>query len=249
MDAHLRSLMRADIFRLHILSKTQMQIACMALPSSIVVPLLSEELYEKRRKRALAYDPGVLDRARKIGLESLSSAVDSAEILQIRRGEPHVFYTSRKSEKAGKSAGASRRSIPNNDELHRGLEGLGFPVSQLTLEHMTLGQQVAAFSRARIVVAQHGAALSNILWMTPGATVIEIIPADTKPYDHFSHLAEIAQIRHVAIQQASDHSPVDLKAVVSQVADSLERDPHSRRSAGDSSGGDRRLVDSRDCTA
>ncbi len=54
---------------------------------------------------------------------------------------------------------------------------------------MTIIEQVKLFRSAWIVVAAHGTALMNILWMSPGSSVIEICP---KRFDNYVWFANIA---------------------------------------------------------
>ena len=40
---------------------------------------------------------------------------------------------------------------------------------------MSVREQIAAFSRARIVVSPHGAALANMVFAPPGAVMVELV--------------------------------------------------------------------------
>ena len=75
-----------------------------------------------------------------------------------------------------KGSGASRRSIINHNEL-RGCLSEKIPeeynFQNVQLEEMAFREQVRCFSRAKVVVAQHGAGLANIIWMNPQAVVFE----------------------------------------------------------------------------
>ena len=46
----------------------------------------------------------------------------------------------------------------------------------MELEEATLRAQVALFAATATLVAQHGAALVNMVWMAPGGLVVEILP-------------------------------------------------------------------------
>lgn len=133
------------------------------------------------------------------------------KIIAIDRGEADSFYLSAHAE--ARQAGSARRSIPNHRQLVDALtEKLGFVLS-LKLEGLPLAEQIAIFSSAEMIVAQHGAALSNLLWARPGTAVVEIMP-DTMPQEihdvgFFSNLAACQRLPHRFVRQDHDHAPVD----------------------------------------
>ncbi len=69
-------------------------------------------------------------------------------------------------------ADATSRVIVNEDELFARLEPLGF--ARVTLGAKSVAEQAALFAGAEIVVAAHGAALSNLVFCPRGALVVEI---------------------------------------------------------------------------
>lgn len=61
-------------------------------------------------------------------------------------------------------------------------------------------EQVALYTRARIVVGVHGAGFANILWAPSGTDIVEIIPIDVHldfqcGLTPFWHVAELLQMR------------------------------------------------------
>jgi len=150
-------------------------------------------------------------------IETVKKSADKPDILLIDRAPPHSHYAD-----VGRSSGSQRRSIPNINSLcellnkHRKTE-------IFHLEDKDLALQIAAFSEANIVVAQHGAALTNIIWMRPGSLVVEIIPPDKVPatprHEYFSLLAEVMNIRHQYIFQ--DHNHAELTASQMQQIESF----------------------------
>ena len=66
-------------------------------------------------------------------------------------------------------------------------------------EDLTPCEQVAAFAHARVVVGQHGAALSNAAYMRDGAALIEL---HAVLHGVFGHLAESVGVVHVAATEA-----------------------------------------------
>jgi capsular polysaccharide biosynthesis protein len=71
-------------------------------------------------------------------------------------------------------ADASRRRIANDAELSAALARFGYRTIQLS--GLPLAEQAAWFAKASHVVGLHGAGLSNLAFVRPGTTVIEIFP-------------------------------------------------------------------------
>lgn len=66
------------------------------------------------------------------------------------------------------------RRLVNEDAILPALRDLGFEI--IRPGEMPLAAQIEKFRKARIVLAPHGAGLTNILFCRPGATLIEIFP-------------------------------------------------------------------------
>ena len=101
-------------------------------------------------------------------------------ILLMQRAALDPFYVTQESEV--RSSGAQRRSIPN---LHAGAAVVTQVHDNLltaALEKLQLADQMALFSVVDIVIAQHGAALGNMLWMRRGTYVIEIATRRLRPF-------------------------------------------------------------------
>lgn len=60
----------------------------------------------------------------------------------------------------------------NEADLEEALAGLGFRI--IVAGKVPVRQQIAAFSRARLIVTPHGAALTNLIFAPPSAAAIEI---------------------------------------------------------------------------
>jgi len=98
------------------------------------------------------------------------------------------LYLSRKS--------APRRRMVNEADLTTRLKSIGFEIRQL--DGMTVSEQQALLASARVVVAEHGAALTNIVWCPADATVIDIhstVPANPC----FKILADLRGLRYIPI--------------------------------------------------
>jgi len=147
-------------------------------------------------------------------------------ILLIERGEADPFYQSALAEI--KDSANRRRSIGNHAELAAALAAAHPGLRNLKLETATLAEQIAWFGLADILVAQHGAALSNIIWMRPEARVIEIAPDPASEARLFGCLAEASGLSYALLRQGADaFGPMrvrDLEAVIAPAAASF-REP------------------------
>lgn len=113
--------------------------------------------------------------------------------------------------------GSERRSIPNFEEICNRLN-----TESVELENYDLFSQVALFNSADIIIAQHGAALSNLAFCKPETVVIEISSdfRDKKEYQgkHFSNLSHaMGLMKHIRIKQDSEHSPINIDSVMDAV--------------------------------
>lgn len=82
----------------------------------------------------------------------------------LRRDKPRMIYIGRRD--------ANRRRMGNEEEVRNVLEPLG--VSTVFPEHLPFSEQVRLFSQADVVVAPHGAGLSNAVFCRPGTSVVEV---------------------------------------------------------------------------
>lgn len=142
------------------------------------------------------------------------------DVLLINRGAPDDYYRSAhysaqyKSQKIG-LAGSERRSIANFDALGDAL-AKAFRVEILLPETLSLAEQIALFRRARVVVAQHGAALNGIVWSNERIGVIDITPMSRtgESLTYFRIMSEVLGHDHVYAFQQDDHTDVDIAHVI-----------------------------------
>jgi capsular polysaccharide biosynthesis protein len=80
------------------------------------------------------------------------------------RGEGERIYISRHA--------AGRRRVVNEDEISPVLTRFGFQT--VRMEELPFQDQVKVMSKARYVVSNHGAGLTNMLFMKDGARVLEL---------------------------------------------------------------------------
>jgi hypothetical protein len=92
---------------------------------------------------------------------------------------------------------AARRVVVNEAELAEALTGLGFRV--IVPSELTVREQIAAFSRARIIVAAHGAALANLVFTPAQALVVELSSSGIMHQSSFRQLASTMGQRMVTI--------------------------------------------------
>ncbi len=67
---------------------------------------------------------------------------------------------------------AKHRKVINDGDIEPYLQSLGF--EPVLLESLTVAEQALAFQAAKIVVAPHGAGLTNLVFCRPDTVVIEI---------------------------------------------------------------------------
>jgi hypothetical protein len=133
-------------------------------------------------------------------------------ILFIDRGEAPPFYRVHK--KYGpKSAGRDRRSTPNLKEVVQQTQSF-FPSVCVELESMPFWDQVYLFRRARMIVGQHGAGLSNWIWAENSRSFIEITGERRETKINFRALANVMQQPYDQIITESNHPILDAEVVL-----------------------------------
>jgi hypothetical protein len=150
------------------------------------------------------------------------AAASDQLVLLVDRAPPHPFYAGAASE--NRSAGASRRSLPNIAELHAALAA-HHDVLTVQLETCSLFEQIHLFSRAWRVVGQHGAALAHMIWARPDAGLVEILPnpdrvalAGIAHGDFFAAICARLGIPWRVVMQAAQHAPVEPAEVLAALA-------------------------------
>ena len=91
-----------------------------------------------------------------------------------------------------KLSGSERRCILNHSEFVENIKKV-YPnkkVINISTEYMPLFQQYYIFSNTKLVIAQHGASLSNIIFMKNKASVIEIINQERLKENWFLDLSK-----------------------------------------------------------
>lgn len=212
MDVHLEALRLPDV---RVLPKPAFQALIEASPAPV------ERLHGLDAPEF--FDAAKLRRLRQIVLRrfDVEEAAPGPALLMINRGKSPDFYQSAEAEKK-KSAGL-RRSVPNMAELHAAVLAAGFTARLMELENATLHDQVRLFARTRTLVAQHGAALVNMLWMPAGGSVVEINPMleGTKYVHYFRDLAAACGLGYACVRQSKPHAAVEVGPLLEEVRKSV----------------------------
>ncbi|RCS41446.1 glycosyltransferase family 61 protein [Bremerella cremea] len=90
-----------------------------------------------------------------------------------------------------RSSCVSRR-IVEEEKLVEALSVFGF--QSVRLESLSVQQQIELFQQAEMVVAPHGAGLTNLAYCRPGTAVLEVSPT-SRPCRYFHGLSHINQLR------------------------------------------------------
>lgn len=99
-------------------------------------------------------------------LKKMASVLKSSASLE-RADSPSAVYISR--------LDSHRRKMRNEEDVITALEKLG--VQPVSMTGKTLDEQISMISNARLIVAPHGAGLTNILYAAPGAHLYELFSA------------------------------------------------------------------------
>ncbi|MBD3306660.1 DUF563 domain-containing protein [candidate division KSB3 bacterium] len=134
---------------------------------------------------------------------------------------PRRIYISR--------ASASKRRLLNEEKIITLLSSHGF--TSVKCEAMTLEKQVNFFRNVEVVVAPHGAGLTNVLFMNSDSLVIELVPYQrSKPL--FCNLASAMGVRYCCVTNAPEdrkdevaegrYPDVDFEVPANRVAGALD---------------------------
>ena len=138
------------------------------------------------------------------------------------RGPRRRLYVTR-------GSGANNRMVSNEAAVRGLLTARGFePVDPGVL---SVREQVEAFAAAEVIVAPHGAALANLAFAAPGATVIELFPAGCLLPDYWRLACGVPGLRYRYLSAPGPRRPraaaivrdidVDLDALDDLVAEAL----------------------------
>jgi capsular polysaccharide biosynthesis protein len=89
------------------------------------------------------------------------------------------------------------RYLRNNDEVVAMLNRR-YSVTRVIMENLSIADQAEIFQNADVVIAPHGAALTNLVFCRPGTKIFELFSPNYLK-DEYSDLARASRLRHVAV--------------------------------------------------
>ena len=91
------------------------------------------------------------------------------------------------------------RHIVNLLDLSGAISSMNLSHRVIHFENMTFAEQVSSLRFTRVLVSMHGAGLSNIIFLQPGSTVIELMhPLMSAPFYRF--LSYYASLNYILIK-------------------------------------------------
>jgi capsular polysaccharide biosynthesis protein len=93
-----------------------------------------------------------------------------------------------------RTAGTNNRAVMNEPELLAFLTARGFDI--IDPSELTVIGQMEAFAAASVIVSPHGAALANLVFASPGTTVIELFPPGSVLPDYWRLASSVPGLRY-----------------------------------------------------
>lgn len=128
---------------------------------------------------------------------------------------------------------ARNRCFLNDDAFVALLNQFG--VRQICLEDYSLVEKMHLFANAELIVGQHGAGLTNIVFCRPGTVVLEIV-ADVLPSQYFQMIAELKGLDYFYLASESVYNNRPTLAAYDNIVDldrverflsQLDSNPHA----------------------
>lgn len=86
--------------------------------------------------------------------------------------------------------GRTRHRRVLNEEACAAMLGERYGFEAVTMDGMTVAEQAATFASAAVIIAPHGAALTNLMFVSAAARVVELVPHEPEAVE-FSYFAEL----------------------------------------------------------
>jgi hypothetical protein len=139
-------------------------------------------------------------------------------IVIVDRATSEDFYHGDSSETH--MSGRERRHVPNLAGIAKGMPDQ-HEISVIDFARMPPREQIQAAQNCDILVGQHGAGLTHMLWMKPGSHVVEIAPPlPIQVREIFSQLAIVLGHSYTRVTQESVHAEVDSEEVIRAIRSS-----------------------------
>ena len=124
--------------------------------------------------------------------------------------------------------GASRRIIKNHQELKKEIRNYcsqnDLQFNNVKLEFMPFVEQFKLFNQNSILIGQHGARLTNAMWLAPGrSSVIELAHKTNR--NHFSNFCKDFEIGYIMLwfdKENKQFPPEIIKVDINQVLKILD---------------------------
>lgn len=114
----------------------------------------------------------------------------------------------------------SSRRILNENELIHMLKTHDFQIVQC--ENLTVFEQISLFSQAEIIIAPHGAGLTNLIY-SERPMVIEIVPHDAWVWGYFAMLTCRLGGKYHAVPGKENNENIDFVVDIGAISDILNR--------------------------
>jgi hypothetical protein len=148
---------------------------------------------------------------------------ETPRIVIIDRGKPETFYRSFLSERPTRGVGSERRRVSNHEAMCIATKDRYPGARSVLLEGRSLAEQIALFQLADIMVAQHGAAISHMVWLPKNAGVIEFTGGEPWRFAFFRKLAKALRTTHISFQQEGPFGAIDPAILATALGEILTR--------------------------
>ena len=120
-------------------------------------------------------------------------------------------------QKLGTKSGSERRFIKNHKQICLELEkNYGNKFKNISLENTSIFYQYHIFNNARLIIAQHGAALANVVFMKDFNNVLEIIPKEKlilEGEDSFKNLSIMSKLNYYSIETKENNPIINIQTL------------------------------------
>jgi capsular polysaccharide biosynthesis protein len=119
---------------------------------------------------------------------------------------------------------ASRRKIINEEQILPLLSRMGFKT--IYCEDLSFQEQVTLFSKVRYLVSNHGAGLSNMLFMPPGASILELRKINDNHNNCYFSLASSLDLKYyylkcLPLDEHEESHTANIKVDVKEFSDEI----------------------------
>ncbi|NDG53494.1 MAG: glycosyltransferase family 61 protein [Flavobacteriia bacterium] len=116
---------------------------------------------------------------------------------------------------------SDKRSILNMDEIKYSLKEHN--VEYVSFADMSYKDQIETVYNAGTFIAQHGAGLTNLIFMRPKSRVIELLPESYKHYKGYHMFADMFKMDYRPYIEEENNAPISQSATKSQKSKDRDR--------------------------